>query len=144
MRLSGRTLLILAIVVVAALFSLILLGGRESPESVAIQFMTALSKGDSDKLAALSSTRNSSAETIKKQWEFATHVAAPHYTFLWRIMRSLQASPNEASVSLQVTRNALTPGSFEENYELPLVREQGKWKVVVSGINAEMYPALPR
>jgi hypothetical protein len=144
MRLSGRNLLILAVVVVAILFSLVLFTARDSPESVAMTFMSALAKGDDKTLTSLTSRGAGTKATIAKEWEFATKVAAPHYLFIWRITNAVITGPNDASIDLAVVRNASSAGAYEENYTLPMVKENGEWRIDVRGINSEMYPGLPR
>lgn len=134
---------------VLGLAGLLVIGGfllfnQESPDSAGAKFMFALAKGDSAKLTDLSYISGASKEDIKKQWDYATKVAAPHYLFAFRLNGSSQSSPDEASVKVMMFRNVGDPGSYEEKFELPMVRKEGRWLVDVAGINRGLYPALPR
>ena len=57
---------------------------------------------------------------------------------------NLRPDPNNASVRVGMTRNATDPSGFEENYQIDLVKRDGKWKVRVSGLTRTFYPFLPR
>ncbi len=47
-------------------------------------------------------------------------------------------------VRMMVIRNAERDGAYEEKFELPLVKKDGKWKVEVLGLDRRLYPGLPR
>jgi len=106
--------------------------------------MFALAKGDATKLTDLTYISGASKDDVKKQWEYATKVAAPHYLFVFRLNGSSQSSADEASVKVMMVRNAGDPGAYEEKFELPMLRKDGRWLVDVAGINRGLYPALPR
>jgi len=143
--LAGRiNFLLLGGIVAVALFAFIFLMGRESVETVAARFMTALSTGDIDTLTANSYLGSKSKDEIKKQWEFTVKDISKHYLFHWRITGSQQADEKTAAVKLSFMKNVDSESTYEENFALPLVNVDGKWLVDVRGISRDMYPALPR
>jgi hypothetical protein len=146
MRKAGRTnLLILTGVVCAIVVAALFFMRSESPATTAAQFMNALAKGDVDKLADLTYLGDDSREEIRKKWDYTVNTAGPYYRFLWRPVSSSQADDKNANVRIEVNRNSLSPESYPEAFQIPLVKdESGKWKVDVRGINREMYPQLPR
>ena len=128
-------------VVLAAIF---FFAGHGGPTSTAEEFMQDLAKGDVAGLTDISYVRGSDKEALRKAYEFSTQEAGKNYSFMWRVKNESQADPNTASVQLAVIRNARSQASYEENFEIPLVRQNGKWLVDVGGVNALLYPALPR
>jgi len=145
MHRSGRASWVLvaglaSIALVAAIFFL----GGEGPSAVANKFMKALARGDVNQLAALSTIGENSTEELKKKWEYAVNVAGPHYRFAYAIRSERQMSDDEAAVSIGVWRNYFSGIAYDEKFELPMIRKDGKWLVEVRGINREMYPGLPR
>lgn len=134
--------------VIAGVFGLIVvvaLGfiGTPGPINTGREFMLALAKGDSKRLTELTYLGSQSKEQMLKKWDFATKVAAPYYRFTYRILDATQASDKVGSVRVFVTRHAEQPGSFEEHYDLPMLKEGGQWKVDVADIHRDMYPGLP-
>jgi uncharacterized membrane protein YvbJ len=146
MRFAGIrvNLMWLAAAVAVVLVAIFFFAGRGSPTATAEEFMTALGHGDDAKLTELTYIRTGDKDAMEKAYEFATNEAGKNYSFLWRIRDERQADANTASVQISVMRNARNPTSYEENFEIPLVRKDGKWLVDVAGINDLMYPALPR
>jgi hypothetical protein len=145
MRRAGRV----NIVLVGALVAIIMIGGvilmgRQSVTTVAAKFMTALAKHDVDTLTEMTYLNGRDKAEVRKKWDFAVNDAGKHYLFMWRIASSKEADPNTASVTLQMVRNIRGSGSYEEKYDLPLVKENGEWKVDVSAISREVFPALPQ
>ncbi|MHB8637023.1 MAG: hypothetical protein ACYC96_11200 [Fimbriimonadaceae bacterium] len=134
----------MAAAIAVVLAGLFFFAGRNSPSATAEQFMDALGRGDAKELTDVSYARNGDKAALLKAFEFATQDAGKNYSFLWRIKDSRQADARTASVQLAVIRNARSSSSFEENFEIPLVRQGGRWLVDVAGINDLMYPALPR
>jgi hypothetical protein len=145
MKRAGRvnilTVAVLACVVV--IFSMFFIG-RENIGSVGAKFMSALAKGDVDTLTDLSYLGNKDKEDMKKQWEFAAKDVSKQYTFEWRVTGARELSEKAGSVSLMVSRNLFSGSTYEEKFELPMIRVNGRWLVNVSGISRDMYPALPR
>ena len=117
---------------------------RKSPGAYAADFMTALGNGDVNKLAELSIIGNDDLATRKKLWQESVD-NAKYYTFTWRITNETDLSDTEAAVTLQMRRNLqLKMGEDEEPYQLKLIKKDGEWKVLVDGMNREIYPYLPR
>jgi len=109
--------------------------------------MSALAKGDIKTLTDMTYLRGENREQIEKQWKFAVEEVSPNYLFRWDINHGRELSGSTASVSIKVWRNAMSQSTYDEKFELPLVKNaetDGKWKVDVTGINREMYPGLPR
>ncbi len=63
---------------------------------------------------------------------------------LYSIRSERIVDSNDAAVSLSVWRNYFSGISYDEKFELPMIKQEGKWLVDVRGINREMFPALPR
>lgn len=143
MKQNGRVhwIGLVALVGIVGLFVLIAFSGV-SPVSVAGDFMTALAKGDTNKLTELTYQGQKSKDQIQKQWEFTVNKAAPYYRFTWQMKDEHLMSDKEATVQLDLYRN-LGPASYPEHFELPMQKVDGKWKVRVESINREMFPFLP-
>jgi hypothetical protein len=145
MKQSGRTSLIaLAAAVGVIIVIFIMMFGQESLTSVGARFMSALAKGDVETLTKMSVLGNTSQDQLQKEWDFAVHTAGRHYAFKWRITSSMQQTPTAGAVMMQISRNAASPGTYDEGFQLPLQKVNGVWKVDVRGISREMYPDLPR
>jgi hypothetical protein len=128
-----------ALAIVALLFF-----SKEGPEMVASKFMSALVEGNPEELTKLSYYPAGTEKELKERWVFSTKVAGRYYVFSWNIKFAKQADENTAGVAMEVTRNAQNQMSYPENYQLPLVKKDGKWLVDVSSISREMYPAMPQ
>lgn len=131
-------------IVCLALIVFVLFAGRESTATVGARFMTALAKGDVDTLTQMSFMGDETPDQVRKQWDYTVHGVGQYYRFRWHITGTSQANDNTAAVLLQVARNADTPSAYDENYQLPLVKVNGGWKVDVRNISRDMFPALPR
>ena len=129
-----------AVVILLAFF---FFAGRNTPTATAEEFMEALAKGDYVKLADISYTHGSDKQTLENEYKFATQEAGKNYSFIWRIKDEREADANTASVQISMMRNARRGTSYEENFEIPLIKQDGKWLVDVASINTLMYPALP-
>jgi hypothetical protein len=142
----GRTslLVILGLTALIVCVIVIFLSGRESLTSVGGRFMTALAAGDAPTLTSMTYMGTESPEAVRKQWDEAVGMAGRYYNFTWRILGADQADPRTGSVRLGVTRDVAAPGSYEQNYQLPLIKVGDEWKVDVRGISREMYPDLPQ
>lgn len=117
---------------------------QQSVATVGSQFMDALARGDVNKLTEMSYMADLPKEEIRKRWDFTVNKAAPYYRFTWAITDSGETAGNAGYVRLNVTRNAGTPGGYDEPFELPLLKIDGQWKVDVRAISRDMYPGLPR
>lgn len=134
---------------IAIAFSLIVAAGafyfsKESVETAGAQFMDALARGDVAKLTELSDIPGRTPDQIRNDWEFAVNKAAPYYRFRWEATGGDENGPDRGYVRLKVSRNVDSGGSYDENYQLPMRRINGRWKVAVAEISPEMFPALPR
>ena len=139
----GLAVLAIAGMIVASLFF-----AKEDPQAVGGQFMDALARHDVEKLTALSytgKTTPSEVEAEKKrlhdEWNFCVNVAGEHFPFLWKISNSTVATDGQATVTVQVTKGG--PMGYEEKYELPLEKENGKWAIIPGQISRTMFPSLP-
>jgi hypothetical protein len=135
-------MIVVAVVLVGGAI-LILLSGSDSPETAALRFMTALAKGDVDTLTKLTYAGNESPDDIRKQWDFAENVAGKHYAFLYNITASSRSDENDAAITMDFTKNYGKPGSYNEPVQIPMVRDNGVWKVDVPAVDRTMFPALP-
>jgi hypothetical protein len=145
MRTAGRV----NIVLVGAIVAIVMIGsvlfmGRQSINAVASKFMSSLATHDVNTLTDMTFLNGRNKEDVRKQWDFAVNDAGKHYIFVWRITSSKEADDKTASVSMQVVRNARSGTSYEEKFDLPLVKENGDWKVDVSAISRDLFPALPQ
>lgn len=136
---------------VAGLLGLLVIGvvvflSGESSQAAATRFMNALGKGDVSTLVSMSDMPGKSPEEIKRDWEYTTKVAGPHYIFTYKITSNLDANEQStiSMVRMMVTRNVDRDDSYEEKFELPMVKKDGKWKVEVLGLDRRLYPGLPR
>ncbi len=144
MRRAGRVSpLLLGVVVAIVALVVILFLGQKGPAETGSRFMDALARGDVDGLVATSYAPGKSQDELRKDWEFATKSVAKHYMFYWKVTSSSQTNDTDAVVRLAVQKN-YGPGSYDENYGLPLHKVEGDWRVDATGISREMYPALPR
>lgn len=130
----------IALVLVVAFFML----GRATPSATAEEYLEALARGDANRLTELSFTHSGTKEQLLDAYKFATEQAGKNYSFIWRIKDEREADANTAAVQISVMRNANRATSYEENFEIPLAKKDGKWLVDVGDINDQMYPALPR
>jgi hypothetical protein len=142
-RFIGRNWPVIGIGVGVVFIVVLFFLGKDSPSQVASQFLVALAKGDVDTLVK-DSYYQGSEEQLRKEWEFAVKEAGPYYRFVWRIKDERQSTDTAASIQLGWRKNATSPASYEDNTELPMVKDGGRWKVDVRAIDRELYPALPR
>lgn len=144
MKKAGRALVavLIAVVVVGAAVAMFLLAGS-SPTSVANDFMIALARGNTKDLTRLSYMGDMKPEEVEKAWQQSVK-RGELYRFVWRNTGYSQPSDTSATVDMQIVRNADNPGSYEEKFGIPMVREDGQWKVDVRNLNRGIYPGLPR
>jgi hypothetical protein len=123
--------------------------GLDSPTGAAGKFMGALATGDYKTVASVSHVEPRPGESpedakkrIEEEWKFATEVAGKHYRFRYRILGQVMEGEN-AAINMQVWKN-YSPSAYEENFDLPMVKSDGKWKVAVRGMSRKWYPGVPR
>lgn len=145
MRQSGRVhwMVATAIALLVAIVVLIFFAG-ESPAMAAGRFLLALQKRDVETLTELSYVPHGDTEAIRKDWDFTVNVANPNYRFVYRVLHVKELGGDEAVATVEMKKDAFSPAAYEENFQLPLVRKQGRWKVDVYNMSRKMYPALPR
>jgi hypothetical protein len=140
---SGRiSFVALGGIVSLALVALLLFSTGQSPRSAAAMFMTALAQGDVDKLTDLSVINNKPKDVIHKEWE-ETVKYSRGYFFHWAI-KSMSQSGDTATVRVDRIEHLESPGSYEEKFELQLVKTKDGWKVDVPQIARPMFPYLPQ
>lgn len=141
----GRVNIVLIIgIVVVAMLAYVILMTRESVTTVGTRFMSSLAKGDVNTLTEMTFLEGRDKEDVRKQWDFSVNQVGKHYRFAWRIVSAREIGSDSAAVRLQVVRDLESSAAYEENFQLPLRKENGAWKVDVSNISRDMFPALPR
>lgn len=128
-----------ALVVVVLLFFL-----PASPQTAGTAFMDALARQDSKKLADLSFVQGKEVAEVQKDWEALLNGPAKYYRFYWNHSQTVQSGADIAAVRFQVTRDVDSGMSYEEKFELPMVKKNGAWKVDVRRVDRRMFPFLPR
>lgn len=149
-RLSGK---VHWMILVGGIGVLLIIGlsflGLDSPTGTAARFMGALASGDYKTVAAASQVVAKPGESpedarkrIEEEWKFATETAGKHYRFRYRLMGQI-IEGDQAAVNMQVWKN-YSAAAYEENFDLPLVKSEGKWKVAIRGMSRKWFPAVPR
>lgn len=136
--------MLVAVIVLGGFIGAVLFMGRESMSSTCGRFLSALSSGDIDTLVATSYAGTKTPEEMRKEWEFTINEAAPYYRFIYKIENSREQGSTGGSVAIRFWKNATSSGSYDEQFDIPMVKTDGGWKVDVRGISREMFPALPR
>jgi hypothetical protein len=141
MRRDGKVHWMIPVGVLGAMaVGYIALAPRETPTTVGAQFMDALARGDAKRLTDLSYTPDDSLEDLQKKWEFTVTYPGKHYWFKWAIKSEVEESDTDAKVMMGVDVGK----GYEDNFTLPMTKQQGKWKVDAYGISRALYPGLPR
>lgn len=144
MHRAGRVnLILIGLAVVVVFVGILAFAGRSGPTPSANAFLTALVKGDVDKLTDLSYYQGDRGK-LKEQWDFAVHQAGKYYAFTWRVKDEKQSNDTNAAVQIDIVRNVRSGSSYPENSEIPMVKVDGAWKVDVRSLDRDIYPALPR
>lgn len=144
MKQSGRAhpLILAALLGIVVVIALLFMGG-EDVGATGARFLSSLAKSDAKTLTELTYLDGRDPKQIEENWKKSLELAK-YYRFRWKIVSTSMTSDKIASVKIQVIRNSDSPGSYEENYGLPMVKENGRWKVQVSGLSRDMYPFLPK
>ncbi len=145
MKESGRV----SLLAIGSLFCIVVIVGllffsRESPSAAGTRFMVALQNHDVDTLTKLTKMEKASDGDIRKQWDFAVNNAEKYYQFGFKIIGSAQASDTTASVRVSMVHDIDKPGAYDQQYELPMIKDNDEWKVDVRGLSREFYNCLPR
>ncbi len=146
MKLAAGKVSVTAIIVVAFIVGLgaMVMTGGESPAKTAGRFMAALSDGDYKTLAELSYADGVSREEFERQWQYTTDVAAPYYQFTYDIKAETRPTKETAVVRMDFVKNAGASGTYDEEFQLPMVKTKDGWRVDVYSLNREFIPGLPR
>jgi hypothetical protein len=140
---SGRiSLVLLASLLSVALIVVLVVVSGPSPRTAAEQFMSALAKGDVDRLTELSIVHDKSKNEIHKEWELAVKYGQT-YTFSWEV-GSVQQQGDTASVRVDVTPTIFGTAPYAQPKPLQLQKVNGVWKVDVAEATRDMYPYLPQ
>lgn len=115
---------------------------KESPETAAVQFMDALARKDVDRLVQLSFL-DSPTTPLKQQWDECVNIYAKHFNFVWELKTSLRNSADRATVRVEYYKFQGAAAGLEGPFELPLIEIDGEWKVDLSSLSKEFFPALP-
>jgi hypothetical protein len=144
MKKAGRILLpligLILLLIVGAVFFLM---ADTSPTSVANDFLVALAKGDKKGLANLGYIEGASESQAEDIWA-KTLDRGEYFRFVWNIRQSAQSSPTHASVEFDLVRNIDRGATKEDDFQIPLIKIDGHWRVEVRGIPRGIYPGLPR
>lgn len=145
MKRSGRVNLVAIVAVVIVLIVLPLMCvSSAGPERVAYDFMNALGSGNIDELVRTSSIGNADDARKRELWT-KTMERSRNYAYTWRIIGVQKDTPTTAAVRIMMRQNIqIRMGTDEVPFQLPLIQENGKWKVDVHALNRKMFPALPR
>lgn len=140
---SGRISFVgIAVVCAAAFVGILFFLSGESPEGSASNFLSALAKGDTAKLADVSLIHKEPKDQVRKDWENTLKLSRS-FTFIWQIT-SVHTNGDRATIKLDFTKDPGAPTSYAEHYELEMVKTSDGWKVDVPQISRGMYPFLPR
>ncbi|MEZ5163272.1 MAG: hypothetical protein R2688_05885 [Fimbriimonadaceae bacterium] len=125
-------------IIVLALFAF----SGQTAQGQTAKFFDALARGDAKELAATSYVEGRSQEEIEQEWAKAVE-RAKYFRFSWFVRSSVNHGPDQATVRLGYTPNYY-PGSYDENYQVDVMKVDGQWKVHLPSLSREMYPFLPR
>jgi len=145
MKQAGRAswLLVLAILAIVIVVGLAFMSSG-SPTSAAAKFLWALQRHNVDELVELSNVPEGDKAKLRQDWEFNLNVASKYYNFAWGISHAKQITNDQAVVAVKIKKNAEKPTAYEENFELPMVKVNGQWKVDIYRLSRKIYPSLPR
>lgn len=145
MKQSGRVSLIgLAGVAALLMIVAVLTMSKESMTSVGGRFMSALAHKDANTLTNMTYLGKRSPDEIRTEWDIALNRAGKYYNFAYQVVNGAEADKNNGAVTVMVSRNIDSGSSYEEKFQIPLVKVNDEWKVDVANISSEMYPGLPR
>lgn len=143
MKQAGKThwMIPAGVLAMAGVVALVMFAG-ESPQTTAAAFMSALADGDSKQLAELTFVKGKDKTTLESEWKVATE-RSKFYAFAWKTGSIVTQAKDQVGVRMKVIRlDSVSP--YEENYQLNVVKVDGKWKVLPNTLSREMYPYMPR
>jgi len=130
-------LMLLIMVTIVVVFS------QDSPKAAGTRFMDALARHDVKAVTALSFMGKKSPAEKEKEWEQTINVIGKHYGFYWRVTGDARSSDTEAAVKMIVQRNIQSGSTYDEKFELPMLKVDGKWLVDVNALDRRLFPGLP-
>ncbi len=130
--------------IVAIMIGIVIIFSQDSPRAAGTRFMDALARHDVAAVSSMSVLGKDDPETIKKKWDRAINIVGFHYGFAWTITGEVKSTDTSAAVRMQLERNIQAGGSYEEKFELPMIKVDGKWKVDVGGLDRRIFPGLPQ
>lgn len=144
MKMKSGRISFLAIVVIA---SLLFLGGiiafsrgSDTPETAAIAFMDALARGDVDKLTETSHIDDNSKEELHAKWKECMGYTR-HYLFQWAFKTSRHLDENSAVATINMYGIG---AAADQDFRIPMVKHEGRWKVDIAVTDRALFPSLPR
>ncbi len=145
MKRSGRFNPFIVVGVICALLLVpLFLIGRRGPENYAADFLNALGDGDANRLAEVTVIGNHNFEERKKLWEESL-ANSKYYTFSWRISDVTKLDDDHSAVTIQERRNLqIRMGEDEDAHMITVIKTNDGWKVLIDGMDREIYPFLPR
>jgi hypothetical protein len=100
----------------------------------------ALAKGDKAGLMKYGASDMDPAE-LEKAWE-VTLDRGEYYRFAWKIQGSTKQSEDSAVVNILINKG-MNSQSYDEPMSIPMIKQDGEWKVAVGELSRKMYPSLP-
>ncbi len=127
-----------AVVVAVGFFATFFFGS--SPEVQANRFLVALAKGDKEGVMRYGTSDMDPAE-LEKAWA-VTLDRGEYYRFAWKIQGSTKQSEDSAVVNILINKG-MNSQSYDEPMSIPMIKQDGDWKVAVGELSRKMYPSLP-
>ena len=146
MKRAGKVSILTLIVIVAVFIGatiLVVFANGDSPDAAAAKFMDGLVRGDVDELVQVSDMGDESPEQVRKEWDFTIHEVAPYYHFKYFINGTTMNGSKDAVANVTMDRNYGKPASYDEQMQIPMVKDGDIWKVDVRSLNREFFPGLP-
>lgn len=140
---SGRISLVAILVILGLVFLggvIVFSSGSDTPETAIVKFMDALARGDAKALAATSHIDGETEAEVQKKWE-NTLSYTKYYQFQWTFKG---AKEQDSSFAVAKVNMLGAGGSVDADFNIPLVKQEEKWKVDVSTVDRGFYPSLPK
>lgn len=143
---AGRVspLVILGVVgMIGMIGVLVFTRGGTTPAQRVHEFFAALDRGDINTILATSTFGDVPEEELRKKWQ-QTIDRAEYYIFAMQIKDTSFATPDEATVAVDMYQNAANPNVASKRFQIPVNKVNGEWKVDAQSLTRAVYPALPR
>lgn len=138
----GRVSLFTVVVIgaVAALSGIVVFSRTgDSPESAITQFLTALATKDRATLTARSFLPGNTPEELQKKWDETCRLTE-YFVFQWHY-KGAQTQTEKTAVAKV---NMFGRGAVDQDFNVSMVKQDGKWKVDLSILDRKFFPSLPR